>query len=85
DGALVFDTTGYTAALNDSFTVFTNWGGFAGSFSSITGTDLGDGLSFDTSNLLVDGTVTVIPEPATLGLVVMMGGGLLWIRRVFMV
>lgn len=85
DGALVFDTTGYTAALNDSFTVFTNWGGFAGSFSSITGTDLGDGLSFDTSNLLVDGTVTVIPEPATLGLIVMMGGGLLWIRRAFMV
>jgi hypothetical protein len=29
--------------------------------------------------------LTVVPEPATLGLVVAMGGGLLWIRRVFAV
>jgi hypothetical protein len=32
-----------------------------------------------------EATITVIPEPATLGLVVAMGGSLLWVRRVFMV
>ncbi|VGO15653.1 hypothetical protein PDESU_04238 [Pontiella desulfatans] len=84
-GTLVLDTTGYTAALNDTFTVFENWGGFSGGFDGISGTDLGGGMSFDTSNLLVDGTLTVVPEPGTLGMLVAMGGGLIWIRRVFMV
>ncbi len=84
-GTLVFDTTGYTATLDDTFTVFTNWGGFAGSFDSISGTDLGDGLSLDTTNLLVDGTVTVIPEPATLGLLAAFGGGIMFVRRRFMI
>lgn len=32
-----------------------------------------------------DGTLTVIPEPGTLGLVVAFGGGLIFIRRKFMV
>ncbi|MCF7817963.1 MAG: hypothetical protein K9M54_08780 [Kiritimatiellales bacterium] len=83
-GALVFNTTGYSATLGDSFTVFTNWGGFAAStFDSIAGTDLGGGLSFDTSSLLTDGTITVIPEPATLGMVALLGAGILWIRRAF--
>ncbi|VGO19393.1 beta strand repeat-containing protein [Pontiella sulfatireligans] len=81
DGILAFDTTGYTAVLGDSFLVFDNWGTIAGSFSSITGTDLGGGLSLE----LAGSTVSVIPEPATLGLVLALGGGLLWIRRVFMV
>ncbi|MDF7823617.1 autotransporter-associated beta strand repeat-containing protein [Pontiellaceae bacterium B12227] len=83
-GTLVFDTDGYTAVLDDTFTVFENWGDFAGSFSDIQGADLGGGLSLDTSDLLVDGTVTVIPEPATMGLVVAFGGGILLIRRRFM-
>jgi len=29
--------------------------------------------------------VTVIPEPATLGMVAFLGGGMLWIRRKFMI
>ncbi len=63
-GILNFDTTGYTATLGDSFTVLANWAGLSGGFNSITGTDLGGGYSFDTSNLLVNGTITVIPEPS---------------------
>ena len=71
DGAtIVFDTTGYTANLGDSFLVLNNWAGYGGTLGNltITGTDLGGGLSLDTSALLTDGTVTVIPEPATIGM-----------------
>lgn len=64
DGVLAFDSTGYSALLGESFEVLANWGGFAGSFSSITGTDLGGGLSLDTSTLLSNGMVTVVPEPS---------------------
>ncbi|MGJ8643612.1 MAG: beta strand repeat-containing protein [Luteolibacter sp.] len=78
-GILELDTTGYTATSGDTFTVLENWGGYAGSFSSITGTDLGGGLSFDTSTLLTNGTLTVIPEPsvALLGAI----GSLMLLRR----
>lgn len=79
-GILALDTTGYTATSGDTFTVLENWSGFAGSFSSITGTDLGGGLSFDTGNLLIDGTLTVIPEPHT-GLLSLVAGLLLVARR----
>ena len=63
-GTLALSLLGYTAIEGDTFQVFDNWGGFAGSFDSITGTDLGGGLSFDTSNLLVNGSLTVVPEPS---------------------
>ncbi len=82
-GVLDLINLNYTATMGDSFLVFDNWSSFSGSFSSIDGTDLGGGLSFDTSNLLNDGTITVIPEPSTLGMLAIVGGGLLWIRRVF--
>ncbi len=65
DGTLALDNTGYSATLGDSITVFDNWGLFSGSFDTITGTNLGGGLSWDTSNLGVDGSLTVIPEPTT--------------------
>jgi predicted outer membrane repeat protein/autotransporter-associated beta strand protein len=67
-GTLNLVVDGYTAVLNDTFLVFEDWASFAGSFSSINGTDLGGGLSFDTSNLLTDGTLTVVPEPSTYAL-----------------
>lgn len=79
-GILALDTTGYTATSGDTFTVLENWSGFAGSFSSITGTDLGGGLSFDTGNLLIDGTLTVIPEPHT-GLLGLLAGLFVFGRR----
>jgi autotransporter-associated beta strand protein len=66
-GILAIDNTGYygTASVGDTITVFGNWFDFDGTFTSITGTDLGGGLSWDTSNLGLDGTITVIPEPAS--------------------
>ena len=60
-------TTGYTVNLGDSVNLF-DWSTKSGTFSLINGTDLGGGKSWDTSNLYTDGTITVVPEPATWGL-----------------
>jgi autotransporter-associated beta strand protein len=77
DGAtIVFNTTGYTVNVGDSFLVLSNWNGYAGTVANLnfTGTDLGAGKSLDTSSFLTTGYVTVIPEPVTIG---MMGFGAL--------
>jgi hypothetical protein len=78
-GVLNLNNTGYSALLGDTVTVFSNWSSITGSFSSITGTDLGGGLSWDTSHLGTLGTMTVIPESST----ALLGGlgGLLMLRR----
>jgi autotransporter-associated beta strand protein len=71
-GTLALDNTGYSATLGDTITVFSNWSALAGTFNSITGTDLGGGLSWDTTNLGVNGSLSVIPEPTTF--VMLLGG-----------
>jgi len=75
-GTLALDNTGYTAIFGDSIAIFDNWGGFAGSFDNITGTDLGGGLSWDTSNLATTGTIEVVPEPSTYALLALAAAGL---------
>jgi autotransporter-associated beta strand protein len=52
---------------------------FAGSFSSVVLPTLSGGLSWDTSSLLVDGSIAVVPEPASLLLVA--AGGALTLTR----
>ncbi|MBN8458761.1 MAG: autotransporter-associated beta strand repeat-containing protein [Verrucomicrobia bacterium] len=69
-GVLNLNNTGYSATLGDEITVFSGWGTISGSFTSITGTDLGGGLTWDTGSLATLGKLTVIPEPAT----AMLGG-----------
>jgi hypothetical protein len=78
-GVLNLNNTGYAALLGDTVTVFSNWSSITGSFSSITGTDLGGGLSWDTSLLGSSGVLTVVPESST----ALLGGlgGLLMLRR----
>lgn len=85
-GETVFDFTGFAGGVTNGFTLalgdmFVNWGSvdLTGATYSAAGLSGGQSLNFTGGNL------TVIPEPATLGLVVALGGGLLWIRRVFMV
>lgn len=71
------DNNTYTLISNGSdFSNIQNWG-------VANAADIGGGRSayFEAGSL----NLVVIPEPATLGLVVALGGGLLWIRRVFMV
>ena len=74
-------TTGYAAALYDSVTVLSNWNSISGTVGTVTGADLGGGLSWDTSKLFTDGTITVIPEPATVGLLGLVGAMALLRRR----
>lgn len=78
-GVLNLNNTGYAALLGDTVTVFSNWSSITGSFSSITGTDLGGGLSWDTSLLGSSGVLTVVPESST----ALLGGlgALLMLRR----
>ena len=75
-GTLALDNTGYVATLGDTITIFENWGAFDGLFSSITGTDLGGGLSWNTSNLATTGTINVVPEPSTYALLTLAAAGL---------
>ena len=85
DGATIAFEVGYSAQYGDSFEVLQDWNSYAGTLGNlnITGTDLGGGLSLDTSSLLTDGTVNVIPEPAVLSLVLLFGGGILFLKRRF--
>jgi len=75
-GTLVLDNTGYTAAVGDTITIFNNWASLDGLFANITGTDLGDGLSWNTSNLATTGTINVVPEPSTYALLALAAAGL---------
>lgn len=75
-GVLSLDNSGYSATLGDTINIFSNWGSFAGSFDTIIGTDLGGGLSWDTSNLGTTGTIEVVPEPSTYALLVLAAAGL---------
>ena len=72
--------SGDSLAMGDTFNLFDS-PTFAGSFSTVTLPALNDpGLAWDTSNLGVNGTLAVVPEPATAGLLV--GGlGILLGRR----
>ncbi|WFB34668.1 hypothetical protein P3T73_10905 [Kiritimatiellota bacterium B12222] len=71
DGILALDNTGYTGVRGDSITIFTNWDTVSGTFSSITGTDLEDGLEWDTRNIYSTGSMTVIPEPSSVTLLLL--------------
>jgi autotransporter-associated beta strand protein len=80
-GTLALNNTGYTAVYGDSVDLF-DWTTTTGSFSSITGTDLGGGLSWDTSSLYSNGVIMVVPEPSTYALLAAGGvGSLLMFRR----
>jgi len=71
--------TSYAFQLGDSVDIL-DWGTMTGTFGAITGTDLGGGLSWDTSNLYSTGVITVVPEPATWALIAI-GGTLMMATR----
>jgi len=86
-GTLALDNAGYfgTANLGESVTIFSGWTSRIGNFTTFTGLDLGNGLSWDTSNLNSTGqlsVITAVPEPGTIALLAMAGiGGVLYRRR----
>ena len=55
---------GFTPKLGDTFQLFD--GDFSGQFTDIIQPELDDGLEWDTSKLYTDGSLTVVPEPATI-------------------
>ena len=84
-GYTLFDFTGNTVASGSSFTVLTNWaaGGISTNITATFGYDgLAIGQSLDYSKLVSDGLVTVIPEPATIGMLGLGALITLLIRRV---
>lgn len=61
-GTLTVVNVGPTLQFGDTFNLF-DAASFAGSFASVTLPSLSGGLEWDTSNLLTDGTIIVVPEP----------------------
>ncbi|MDF7799277.1 PEP-CTERM sorting domain-containing protein [Pontiellaceae bacterium B1224] len=74
DAGVAVTSSGLSTEINYSGTVATTYDTFA---NHVTGNVSSQGGFID----LTSYTVTGIPEPATLGLVVAMGGGILFIRR----
>jgi autotransporter-associated beta strand protein len=69
NGTTIFDFTGNTTVSNGStFAVLQNWGSLTTNGVLYTTIGLGAGLSLDVSSLATTGYLTVIPEPATAGM-----------------
>lgn len=70
DGILILSLIdGFTPAEGDSFQVFSA-GSLKGGFDSVLADTLPAGLAWDTSQLGITGALTVIPEPATVLLLI---------------
>lgn len=70
NGTTVFDFTGSTTVTNGArFAVLQNWGSMSLTGAVFKTVGLSDDLSLDSSELASTGFVTVIPEPAAIGLI----------------
>lgn len=70
-----------TLAAEDSFKILDWTGDLTGSFDAYALFDPGTGLDWDLSNLYIDGTISVIPEPRVYALLFALTAGILTIRR----
>lgn len=70
DGTTLFDFTGNTVTNGATFAVLQNWapGGISTNGAVFVSTGLGGTQQLDYSKLVSDGLITVIPEPATIGM-----------------
>ncbi len=69
---------GYSPALGDKFDLF-DWQAKTGEFDNLVLPALSSGLSWDATRINVDGSLSVVPEPAMLSLLIL--GGLTSLRR----
>lgn len=68
-------------APNDTFNILDWTGDLTGTFATIDAFDPGSGLSWNFDNLYVDGTISVIPEPAAVALLIAAVAALAVCRR----
>jgi len=69
NGTTVLDFTGNTVADYTTLDLFKNWGSIVtNSTTTFTAVGLASGQSLDLSHLTTGGPITVIPEPATIGM-----------------
>lgn len=72
---------GYQPSSGDLYDLF-DWGTLSGTFSAVNLPDLTPGLAWDDSQLYTNGTIQVVPEPASAWLALTaLGGLMLWPRR----
>ncbi|WP_168442517.1 PEP-CTERM sorting domain-containing protein [Pontiella desulfatans] len=82
EGSLEVLFTGDAPVYGARYDLFDWNGGVSGQFVAITAPQLVGGLFLDSSELYTTGSVSVIPEPATLSLMGMASSGLFWARRI---
>jgi hypothetical protein len=70
----------FTPAIGDEFSLF-SWGSVTSSFSQINTPALPFGESWDLSDIYTTGTVSIVPEPTSIALMVAAGGLLLRRQR----
>jgi len=70
---------GFQPSVGDSFDIL-EFGSLSGGFERIDLPALAGGLSWDLGQLYESGTVTVVPEPTTMGLLVWAFACLAWSR-----
>ena len=69
----------FDPGLDDTFDIL-DWGSLTGKFDTVNLPGLSGGLDWDDSNLYGDGTITVVPEPAS-AVLLLSGGVLAMLRR----
>ncbi|RYD71501.1 MAG: PEP-CTERM sorting domain-containing protein, partial [Verrucomicrobiaceae bacterium] len=80
-GNLTVTATGAALVSGDTFNLFDSLGGFSGNFASLNLPTLNAGLSWQTSSLPVDGTLSVVPEPGAVFSLLAGAGMMLGLRR----
>lgn len=60
----------FAPSLGDTFDLF-DFSSITGTFDEVVLPKLGHGMAFSTDSLLANGSITIIPEPSTAGLLLM--------------
>jgi autotransporter-associated beta strand protein len=79
-GSTLAVSLGYTPLPGDSFDIM-NWGSESGTFDTLSLPTLPDGFTWDSSNLYTNGSIAVVPEPATMLMLIIAAGLCLMFKR----